>query len=84
MNELLDYASWSFQLIFFLVVLYLVIGLIKPSWVLATKRSTIVIVSVVVMLIACTAFYIAIRPLDSAPDGSTAIAPATENTPPAP
>lgn len=70
MNELLDYSSWSFQLVFFLIVMYLVVGLIQPKWVLAAKRSTIVIVSVLLLLIVSTAFYIAIRPLDSAPDGT--------------
>lgn len=70
MNELLDYSSWSFQLVFFLIVMYLVVGLIQPRWVLAAKRSTIVIVSVLLLLIASTAFYMAIRPLDSAPDGT--------------
>ena len=54
-DALLDYSSWSFQLITVLAVLYLVFGLIKPAWVLATKRSTIVIVSAVVMLLAATA-----------------------------
>jgi uncharacterized ion transporter superfamily protein YfcC len=72
-NALLDYSSWSFQLILFLAVLYLVFGLIKPAWVLASQRRTVVIVSVVVMLLASTAFYVAVRPLDSAPDGSRVI-----------
>jgi hypothetical protein len=63
-DTLLDYSSWSFQLIFVLVVLYLVLGLIQPSWVMAAKRSTVVIVSVIGMLLAATAFYIAVRPLD--------------------
>jgi hypothetical protein len=71
-DALLDYSSWSFQLIFFLVVLYLVFGLIKPAWVLASRRSTVVVVSVAVMLLASTAFYVAVRPLDSAPDGARA------------
>lgn len=81
-DALLDYSSWSFQLIFFLVVLYLVVGLIQPSWVLATQRRTVVIVSVVVMLLASTAFYIAVRPFDSAPDGPSA--QGAEGKPPAP
>ena len=51
-DALLDYSSWSFQLIFLLAVLYLVFGLAKPSWVLATKRSTVAIVAAVVMLVA--------------------------------
>ncbi len=70
MNELLDYSSWSFQIVFFLVVMYLVVGLVQPKWVLATRRSTIVIVSVLLLLIGSTAFYIATLPLDSAPDGT--------------
>lgn len=72
-NPLLDYSSWSFQLIFFLVVLYLVFGLMKPAWVLASQRRTVVIVSVAVMLLASTAFYVAVRPLNSAPDGAPVI-----------
>ena len=56
MNELLDYSSWSFQIVFFLVVMYLVVGLVQPKWVLATRRSTLVIVSVLLLLIASTAF----------------------------
>jgi hypothetical protein len=71
-NTLLDYSSWSFQLIVVLAVLYLVVGLIKPSWVLARRRATIVTVSVVVLLLASTAFYIAVRPFDSMPDGANA------------
>jgi hypothetical protein len=72
-DSLLDYSSWSFQLILFLAVLYLVFGLIKPAWVLASQRRTVVIVTAAVMLLASTAFYIAIRPLDSAPDGARVI-----------
>ena len=72
-NALLDYSSWSFQLILFLAVLYLVFGLIKPAWVLASQRRTVVIVSAAVMLLASTAFYVAVRPLDSAPDGAPVI-----------
>ncbi len=72
-NTLLDYSSWSFQLIVVLAVLYLVVGLVKPSWVLARSRSTILAVSVVVLLLASTAFYIAVRPFDSMPDGSRAL-----------
>jgi cytochrome c oxidase assembly factor CtaG len=62
-DALLDYSSWSFQLIIVLAVLYLVIGLLQPSWVMARKRSTIVIVSVLVLLLASTAFYVAVQPL---------------------
>jgi hypothetical protein len=56
MNELLDYSSWLFQLVFFLVVMYLVVGLVQPKWVLATRRRTIVIVSGLLLLIASRAF----------------------------
>jgi hypothetical protein len=80
-TALLDYSSWSFQLIVVLVVLYLVLGLIQPSWVLAAKRRTIVIVSAGILVLASTAFYIALQPLNSAPDGASALntlgAPAT-------
>ena len=69
-DALLDYSSWSFQVIFLLIVLYLVVGLMKPAWVGAGSRRTIAIVSVVGMLLASTAFYVAVRPLDGAPDGS--------------
>jgi phosphotransferase system glucose/maltose/N-acetylglucosamine-specific IIC component len=69
-NTLLDYSSWSFQLIVVLGVLYLVTGLIQPSWVLAKKRLTVAVVGILVLLIAGTAFYIAVRPFDSMPDGS--------------
>jgi nitrate reductase gamma subunit len=72
-NALLDYSSWSFQLSVVLVILYLVVGLIRPSWVLAAKRRTNVIVSMVILLLAGTAFYIAVRAFDSLPDGSSAL-----------
>ncbi|MBI1650159.1 hypothetical protein [Hyphomicrobium sulfonivorans] len=64
-EQLLEYSSWSFQLAFVIIVLYLVLGLIKPSLVLAAKRSTVVVVSVIAMLLAATAFYVAVRPLDN-------------------
>ena len=82
-DALLDYSSWSFQLIIVLAILYLVVGLIRPDWVMARRRSTIVIVSVVVMLLASTAFYVAVRPLDSAPDGSSALIVEPPQAPPA-
>lgn len=72
-NALLDYSSWSFQLIVVLAVLYLVVGLIQPSWVLARSRTIIVAISVGGLLLASTAFYVAVRPLDSMPDGSSAL-----------
>jgi hypothetical protein len=70
-NALLDYSSWSFQVILLLIVLYLVVGLLKPAWVGAGSRRTIAIVSVLGILLASTAFYVAVRPLDGAPDGSS-------------
>ena len=72
-DALLDYSSWSFQLIFVLAVLYVVFGLVRPSWVLASKRSTVVIVAVVVLLLASTLFYLAIRPLPGALEPPAAI-----------
>lgn len=71
-NALLDYSSWTFQAIFVLIVLYLVVGLLKPAWVGASSRRTIAIVSVIGLLIASTAFYVAVRPLSSTPDGAGA------------
>jgi uncharacterized membrane protein YjfL (UPF0719 family) len=62
-DALLDYSSWSFQALMILLVLYLVIGLINPSWVMASKRSTIVGVFVAVALIASTALYLVTREL---------------------
>jgi hypothetical protein len=81
-DALLDYSSWSFQLIAVLAILYLVAGLIRPSWVLARKRSTIIAVSVMVLLLVSTAFYVAVRPLDSMPDGGGMST--VEKSPPAP
>jgi len=80
-NTLLDYSSWSFQLIVVLAIVYLVAGLIKPSWVLARSRGTIIALSVVVLLVASTAFYIAVRPFDSLPDGSSAVTAEGATTP---
>jgi len=83
-NALLDYSSWSFQLIFVLIVLYLVVGLIRPALVWAHSRRTIVIVSVVGLVLASTAFYVAVRPLDGAPDGASALNTSGEATAPQP
>jgi hypothetical protein len=83
-TALLDYSSWSFQLIVVLVVLYLVVGLIQPSWVLAAQRRTIVIVSAVILVLASTAFYVAVRPLASASDGASALNTQGEAPPPQP
>jgi succinate-acetate transporter protein len=83
-DALLDYSSWSFQVIFVLIVLYLVVGLVKPAWVGAGSRRIIAIVSVVGMLIASTAFYVAVRPLDGAPDGAAVPSPGGQATTPVP
>jgi len=64
-EKLLEYSSWSFQLAVVLIVLYVVVGLLQPSWVLAAKRSTVVVVGVIAMLLASTAFFVATRPLDN-------------------
>jgi hypothetical protein len=76
-DALLDYSSWSFQLVFVLAMLYLVFGLVKPSWVLAGKRSTVVVVAIVVLLVASTLFYLLVRPLPGA-----LVPPATIGTEP--
>jgi hypothetical protein len=62
-SALLDYSSWSFQALMIALVLYLVVGLMNPAWVLATKRSTIVGVFVAMALIASTALYMVTREL---------------------
>lgn len=72
-ETILEYSSWAFQLVMVLAILYLVAGLIQPSWVLAARRSTVVAVSVAVMLLAATAFYFAIRPLPGALDNPAAV-----------
>jgi hypothetical protein len=66
---LLEYSSWAFQLVAVLAIIYLVVGLINPGWVMAKSRSTIATIAIAVLLLASTAFYFAIRPLNSAPDG---------------
>ena len=38
-DALLDYSSWSFQLITFLAVLYLILGLIHPAWVMGHQAE---------------------------------------------
>ena len=80
-NALLDYSSWSFQAVMIVLVLYLVIGLINPSWVMARKRSTIVGVFVAVALIASTALYLVTREL---PGGEETPAQINAAPPPAP
>jgi hypothetical protein len=79
-NALLDYSSWSFQAILVLIILYLVVGLLKPAWVGAGSRRTIAIVSILGILLASTAFYVAVRPLDGAPDGADAPNPGGQAT----
>ncbi|MTD93687.1 hypothetical protein GIW81_04980 [Hyphomicrobium sp. xq] len=79
-NALLDYSSWSFQAVMILLVLYLLIGLINPAWVLASKRSTIVGVFVAVALIASTALYFVTREL---PGGEETPAQINADPPPA-
>jgi hypothetical protein len=68
--HLLEYSSWAFQLVAVLAILYLVVGLINPQLVRAKSRSTIWTVGIAVLLVASTAFYLAIRPLNSMPDGA--------------
>ena len=80
-DALLDYSSWSFQAVMILLVLYLVIGLINPSWVMASKRSTIVGVFVAVALITSTALYLVTREL---PGGEETPAQINAEPPPAP
>jgi protein-S-isoprenylcysteine O-methyltransferase Ste14 len=79
-NALLDYSSWSFQAVMILLVLYLLVGLINPAWVLASKRSTIVGVFVAVALIASTALYLVTREL---PGGEKTPAQINADPPPA-
>jgi protein-S-isoprenylcysteine O-methyltransferase Ste14 len=79
-NALLDYSSWSFQAVMILLVLYLLVGLINPAWVLASKRSTIVGVFVAVALIASTALYLVTREL---PGGEETPAQINADPPPA-
>lgn len=67
-TSVLDYSSWLFQLVGVLVIIYLAVGLANPSWVLATKRSTVAIVSAVILLIASTAFYFTARDLPGGDD----------------
>jgi hypothetical protein len=76
-DAFLDYTSWSFQIILVLAVLYLALGLAKPAWVKARSRLTVALVAAVVILLASTAFYIAVRPLPGALD-----TPAELNTAP--
>jgi len=53
----LDYSSWLFQAIGVLAIIYLALGLTKPSLVKATRRSTVAIVAAIVLIAASTAFY---------------------------
>lgn len=82
-DAFLDYTSWSFQFIMVLAVLYLVFGLVKPAWVLARSRFTVAVVAAIVMLLASTAFYVAVQPLPGAQDTPAQIN-ATPPPPPPP
>jgi hypothetical protein len=67
-DAFLDYTSWSFQLIVVLAVIYLALGLAKPAWVMASSRFTVAVVAAVVILVASTAFYVAVQRLPGADD----------------
>lgn len=67
-DTFLDYTSWSFQFIVVLAVLYLALGLAKPAWVMASSRLTVAIIAAVIILVASTAFYVAVQPLPGAQD----------------
>ena len=67
-TSVLDYSSWTFQLIGVLAIIYLAVGLANPSWVLATKRSTVAIIAAIVLLIASTVFYFTARKLPGGED----------------
>lgn len=64
----LEYSSWLFQLIVVLAILYLVAGLVQPSVVWARKRSTVAITSIIVLLLASTAFYLTVIKLPGGQD----------------
>jgi hypothetical protein len=63
----LDYSSWIFQLIAVLIIVYLALGLSKPSLVKAGSRSTVAIIAAALLLIASTAVYL----IDSKLPGGT-------------
>lgn len=69
----LDYSSWLFQLIGVLVIVYLAVGLSRPSLVFAHKRSTVAIVAAVALLIASTAFYLVASKLPGGDDTAAEI-----------
>lgn len=77
----LEYSSWLFQLIVVLAIIYLVVGLVQPSLVRAAKRSTVAIASIIVLLLASTAFYFAVVRL---PGGRDTPAEISAETPPSP
>lgn len=62
-TSVLDYSSWTFQLIGVVAIIYLAVGLAKPSWVLATKRSTVAVIAAIILLLASTIFYFTARKL---------------------
>ncbi len=81
MSHTLDYSSWLFQLIVVVAIVYLAVGLARPSLVLAAKRSTVAIVAAVALLIASTAFYLVVRKLPGGEDTASEINIAPPQTP---
>jgi len=69
----LDYSSWLFQFVAVLAILYLVVGLARPSLVFATKRSTVAIAAAIVLLLAATAFYLVVSKLPGGDDTASEI-----------
>jgi hypothetical protein len=54
----LDYSSWLYQLIAVILIVYLAIGLSKPSLVKAKSRGTVAVIAAALLLIASTAVYL--------------------------
>lgn len=79
----LDYSSWLFQLIGVIVIIYLAVGLSRPSLVLARKRSTVAVIAAAVLLIASTAFYLLASKLPGGEDTASEINTEMQQTPPA-
>ncbi|MFN3623146.1 MAG: hypothetical protein ACK4TP_03710 [Hyphomicrobium sp.] len=79
----LDYSSWLFQLIGVLVIVYLAVGLSRPSLVGAAKRSTVAIIAAVLLLIASTAFYLVASKLPGGDETAAEINVAPPQTTPA-
>lgn len=79
----LDYSSWIFQLICGLAIVYLAVGLSRPSLVLASRRSTVAIIAAVVMLIAASVFYMVASRLPGGEDTAQEINTEMKEQPPA-